>query len=109
MRHLTALAVVSVAVLAIVGCEERTNMRELPDRQGHAYLTASAERNQHATGLFVRDNEQVYNVQANDNLKKMVVKFGESESWYIRRNDLQSEVLKPGQALIVPKKAAAGK
>jgi len=105
MRHL-ALAVASVAVLAITGCEERTNMRELPDRQGHAYLTANAEKNQHATGFFVRDNEQVYNATADDNLKKLVLKFGESERWYIRRNELQSEDLKPGQALVVPKKAA---
>lgn len=109
MRHLV-LAAASVAVLAITGCEERNNMRELPDRGGHAYLTASAERNRNATGLFVRDNEQVYNVGPKDTLKKLVDQFGgDLHRDYIVRNDLQSEKLTPGQVLVVPKKAAAVK
>lgn len=109
MRHLPALAVALVAILAVTGCEERTNMRELPNRGGHAYLTASAEKNQNATGFFVRDNEQIYNAVAGDNIKKLATKFGEDVEWYIKRNDLQSKEIKPGQALVVPKKAAAGK
>ncbi len=104
MRHLTALAFASVAVLAITGCEERTNMRELPDRGGHAYRTGGAERPIDAGAKLPYADEMIYNIVAGDNLKTLAKKFSVTEAWLIRRNRLDSHVLEAGQTLIVPKK-----
>lgn len=103
MRHLPALAVASVAVLAITGCEERSNMRELPDRQGHAYRTAAAERPLAAGPRVPYEDEQVYTVLKGDNLKTVAKKFSVTEAWLIRRNELKSSGLVVGDNIIVPK------
>lgn len=105
MRYLPALAVATVALIAVTGCEERRNMRELPDRQGHAYQTDDTLRDQ-TGGIYLADNEQTYVIVKGDTLKSLTKKFGQDEGWYIRRNDLQSNVLTPGQTVVVPKAAA---
>jgi hypothetical protein len=104
MRHLTALAVASVAALAISGCEERTNMRELPDRGGHAYRTGGAERPIDAGAKLPYADEKIHTVVAGDNLKTLARKFSVTEAWLIRRNRLDNHVLEVGQTVIVPKK-----
>lgn len=105
MRYMPALAIAAIALVAVTGCEERRNMRELPDRQGHAYQTESAQRDQAAGGFYLGADEQTYTVVKGDTLKSLVLKFGKDERWYIRRNDLQSNVLSPGQTLVAPKAA----
>ena len=103
MRNLTALALVAVVVLSAAGCKERTNMRELPDRGGHAYRTAGAERPMASGAKLPYADEQVITIQQGDNLKLIAKRFGVTEAWLIRRNDLQSNVLEVGMLLIVPK------
>jgi len=105
MRHLPALALAALtfAALASTGCKERSNMRELPDRGGHAYRTAGAERPLPSGAKFPYGDEQIINVQQGDNLKVLAKKHGVSEGWLIRRNDLQSNTLEAGSTLIVPK------
>jgi hypothetical protein len=104
MRHLTApaLAVLSLAALTVSGCQERANMRELPDRGGHAYRTGGAERPLSFARTPYAD-EQFYTVKAGDNLKKLSQTYGVPEGWFIRRNDLQTHELKAGDNIIVPK------
>jgi hypothetical protein len=106
MRYLTAIALASAALLVAAGCRERTNMRDLPDRGGHAYRTPSAERPVYAGSKLPYADEQVYTVVAGDNLKKVAGKFGVTEAWLIRRNDLSNNVLEAGSTLIVPKAPA---
>ncbi len=103
MRNLTALALAAFVVLSAAGCKERTNMRELPDRGGHAYRTAGAERPMAAGAKLPYADEQVITVQQGDNLKLVAKRFGVTEAWLIRRNDLASNVLEAGMPLIVPK------
>lgn len=109
MRNLTALAFAAAAVLAVTGCEERSNMRELPDRGGHAYRTGGAERPLPAGALIPNVDETFHVVKQGDNLKKVAASYGVTEAWLIRRNRLQSHVLEVGSNLIVPKQAAAAK
>jgi hypothetical protein len=105
MRHLPALALaaLTVAALASTGCKERSNMRELPDRGGHAYRTAGAERPLLTGAKLPYGDEQVITVQPGDNLKLVARKYGVSEGWLIRRNDLATNNLEAGSSLIVPK------
>jgi hypothetical protein len=105
MRHLPALALaaLTVAALASTGCKERSNMRELPDRGGHAYRTGGAERPLPSGAKFPYGDEQIITVQQGDNLKSLGKKYGVPEGWLIRRNDLQSNALEAGSTLIVPK------
>ncbi len=109
MRNLTALAFAAAAVLAVTGCEERSNMRQLPDRGGHAYKTAGAERPMPAGALIPNADETFHVVKQGDNLKKVSGAYGVTEAWLIRRNRLQTHVLEVGSNLIVPKQAAAAK
>ncbi len=109
MRNLTALAFAAAAVLAVTGCEERSNMRALPNRGGHAYQTAGAERSQQAGVLVPNVDETFHVVKQGDNLKKISGTYGITEAWLIRRNRLQTHVLEVGSNLIVPKQAPAAK
>jgi LysM repeat protein len=107
MRHLPALAAAaSVAVLFLAGCEERANMRELPDRQGHAYKTPAADRPLAAGPAVPYQDEQVYTLQKGDTLKSVARKFGVTEAWIIRRNDMDTHKLIEGANIIVPKQQA---
>lgn len=105
MRNLTALAFAAAAVLAVTGCEERTNMRELPDRGGHAYKTAGADRPLAAGAIVPNADETFHVVKPGDNLKSVSTKYGVTEAWLIRRNRLSSNVLELDANLIVPKPA----
>jgi len=107
MRTLTALAFATVAALVISGCEERTNMRELPDRGGHAYRTGGAENPLPAGAAIPGANETFHVAQKGDNLKIIAQKYGVTEAWLIRRNRLQTHVLEVGQNVIVPKQTPA--
>ncbi len=109
MRHLTAIAFAAATLLAVTGCEERDNMRELPDRAGHAYRTAGAERPMAAGALIPSANETFHSVATGDNLKTVGLKYGVSEAWLIRRNRLKTHILVADQNLIVPKQAPAAK
>jgi hypothetical protein len=109
MRNLTALAFAAAVLLAVTGCEERTNMRALPDRGGHAYRTGGAERPLPAGAVIPNVDETFHVVKSGDNLKKLCATYGVTEAWMIRRNRLQSHVLEVGSNLIVPKQAPAAK
>ncbi len=106
MRNLTALAF-AAALLVLAGCEERTNMRELPDRGGHAYRTAGAERSMASGMLMPYEGETFHVVAKGDNLKTISVQYGVTESWLIRRNRMQTNALEIGVNVIVPKQAPA--
>ena len=106
MRNLTALAC-AAALLAFVGCEERTNMRELPDRGGHAYRTGGAERPLPAGAMVPYEDETLHVIAKGDNLKVLAQRFGVTEAWLIRRNRLQTNILEVGTNIIVPKQAPA--
>ena len=105
MRTLPALASVAVVLLAFAGCEERTNMRQLPDRGGHAYRTGGAERPLPAGAMVPYEDETFHVVAQGDSLKTVSRKYGVTEAWLIRRNRLQSHVLAVGSNVIVPKQA----
>lgn len=106
MRTLTALATASLVAFAASGCQERENMRQLPDRGGHAYRTAGAELVTEPGAKVPRAGEMLYYAVAGDNLKKVSERFTVTVDWIIRRNDLQSHILTPGQPLVVPKPEA---
>jgi hypothetical protein len=106
MRNLTALAF-AAAILVLSGCEERSNMRELPDRGGHAYRTGGAERTMVQGALIPYENETFHVVVAGDNLKTIAQRYGITEAWLIRRNRMNSSVLELGSNVIVPKQAPA--
>ena len=52
-------------------------------------------------------DEMLHAIQQGDTLKTVARRYGVSEAWLIRRNDLQTNVLAVGQNLIVPNRAAA--
>lgn len=106
MRHLPILAALAAVALLITGCEERTNMRELPDRGGHAYRTGGAERPLPAGAAVPVEGETFHVVVQGDNLKKLAQKYGVTEGWLIRRNRLSTNVLTVGDNVIVPKAPA---
>lgn len=107
MRAFTVLAVIAALALVHTGCEERSNMRELPDRRGHAYRTAGAENPLPLGTQVPTANETLHIVQAGDTLRSVGQKYGVSEAWLIRRNRLRSHILEPGSHLIVPRQAAS--
>lgn len=106
MRNLTAIAF-AAALLVLAGCEERTNMRELPDRGGHAYRTHGAERAMAPGVLMPYEGETFHVVAKGDNLKTVGQRYGVTEAWLIRRNRLDTNVLEVGTNVIVPKQAPA--
>ena len=107
MRNLTALAFAAAATFAMTGCEERTNMRQLPERGGHAYKTAGADRPLPAGAVVPNADETFHIVKQGDNLKKVSATYGVTEAWLIRRNRLQTHVLEIGSNVIVPKQTTA--
>ena len=108
MRNLTLLAIASVVCLAAAGCLDRANLRELPDRQGHAYRTGGAERPLASQAAPYAD-EQNYTVTKSDTLVLIAKKFNSSVEHLVERNDLQKNELTAGQVLIVPKLGAPAK
>lgn len=107
MRYLHTLATASVLLLA-VGCQDRANLRDLPDRQGHAYRTGGAERPQSKVSQ-VFDDETTYTVVAGETLVVVAKKFTTTVEALVQRNDLQDHKLSAGQVLIVKKPAAPAK
>ncbi|MEK7413657.1 MAG: LysM peptidoglycan-binding domain-containing protein [Planctomycetota bacterium] len=108
MRNPTLLALASVAFLVAAGCQDRANLRELPDRQGHAYRTEGAERPL-ANQTAPYQDEQTYTVTGSDTLILVSKKFNTTVDAIVRRNDLQTNILTPGQVLIVKKLGAPTK
>jgi hypothetical protein len=108
MRNLTALAF-AAAILVLAGCEERTNMRELPDRGGHAYRSGGAERPLAAGALIPYETETFHVVAAGDNLKTVAQRYGVTVEWLIRRNRLSTNALEVGANVIVPRQIPAAK
>lgn len=101
MRYTAAFAI--LAALLIAGCEERTNMRVVPDRNGHAYQTKGTERVLPAGAAVPGVDEQVYTVKAGDTITSVSKKFKITDEWLIERNDLRDiREFKTGKNVIVP-------
>jgi LysM repeat protein len=102
MRYL--LPVLAVAALVVTGCEERQNMRAVPNRELHAAGEASKLGDAVNKPIAGR-NEQYYTLQSGDTVYAIAKKFNVTTAWLIKRNDIRaSEELKPGNSLIVPAK-----
>lgn len=102
MRYL--LPVLAVAALAITGCEERQNMRAVPNRELHASGEA-AKLGDLVNRPVAGRNEQYYTLQSGDTVYTVAKKFNVTTAWLIKRNDIRNDTdLKPGNSLIVPSK-----
>ena len=103
---LASLAIVALALFAATGCEERQNMRAVPDRAGHA-TGPDSKQGELANRPVAGANEQWYTMQGNDTLGSVARKFGLGLSDLIKRNQIdEKEKAKvgPGYNLIVPRK-----
>jgi len=102
MRYL--LPVLAVAALVVTGCEERQNMRAVPNRELHAAGPESKAGDNVNKPVAIR-GEQYYTIQSGETIYTIAKKFNVTTAWLIKRNDIRaSDELKPGNSLIVPAK-----
>ena len=102
MRYL--LPVLAVAVLFTTGCEERQNLRAVPNRELHAAGPESKLGDQ-VNKPIARKGEQYYTLQSGETIYSVAKKFNVTTEWLIQRNDIRDTTeLKPGANLIVPAK-----
>ncbi len=102
MRYL--LPVLAVAALVVTGCEERQNMRAVPNRELHAAGEA-AKLGDLVNRPVAGRNEQYYTMQSGDTIYSIAKKFNVTTAWLIKRNDVRTDAdIKPGSNLIVPSK-----
>jgi hypothetical protein len=106
MRHLIATFVVaSVVLVAFTGCEERSNMRVAPNRDGHAWFDPANKPNM-GVGPVANPGEEIYhNWRAQDTLSGVAKTYNMSVEELIKRNQLKNgQVPKAGDQVIVKKK-----
>jgi LysM repeat protein len=102
----TLAAAVAVSLLFATGCEDRQNLRVVPDRHGHAAGTtkqAVASTND----LVASANEQWYTMQKGETMYGVAKKFNIKVGDLIARNKIdEAKVNKIGEGynLIVPRK-----
>lgn len=105
MRHvLVPLAAVSLFLIA--GCEDRPNMRAVPDRQGHA-TGPDSNQGDLANAPVAGSNEQWYTMQQGETLAAVAKKYNVQLEWLIRRNQIDETKAKKvgaGFNLIVPRR-----
>ncbi len=105
MRHVIAPLAV-VALFLATGCEDRQNMRAVPDRAGHA-TGPDSRMGDMANAPVAGKSEQWYTMQDKDTLTSVAKKFGVELEWLITRNQITPEKKKTvgaGYNLIVPRK-----
>jgi len=102
----TLAAVVAVSLLLATGCEDRQNLRVVPDRHGHAAGTTN--QSVAATNdLVAAQNETWYAMQKGETLYGVAKKFNIKVGDLISRNKIdESKQNKVGDGynLIVPRK-----
>lgn len=105
MRHLILTATVASAVLvAFTGCDERTNMRVAPNRDGHAYYDP-AHKPQLGVGPVAAEGEVWYTVTPKDTLYTIAKTHDMTVEELIKRNEIKPDhKLHPGDQIIVKKK-----
>lgn len=105
MRHVIAPLAVAALFLA-TGCEDRQNMRAVPDRDGHA-TGPDSRMGDLANAPVAGKNEQWYTMKQGDTLISVSKQFKVELDWLIQRNQITNEKkaqVGPGFNVIVPRK-----
>lgn len=104
MRYLLVCLAVFTVVSA-TGCQERQQMRTVPDREGRAGGDGSQNMGAMANAPVAGPNEHWYTMEAKDDLYTVAKKFNTTTEWLIKRNEIKSpSLLTVGKNLIVPGK-----
>lgn len=102
MRYLLACLALSTVALS-TGCQDRQNMRAVPNREGRSGGDGSQNMRDQANAPVANANERYYTMEAGDTSYSVAKKFNTTKEWLIKRNEIvDTTQFKAGKTLIVP-------
>ena len=102
MRYLLACLALSTVALS-TGCQDRQNMRAVPNREGRSGGDGSQKLGDQVNAPVAGPTERYYTMEAGDTSYSVAKKFNTTKEWLIKRNEVTDTTqFKTGKTLIVP-------